>query len=143
LAAATAGAARSDLFPLETAMPVGRTARPPKLAATALGAVAISASLSLGPAALAQPARSIPADAPRAELVLAAPSAAVPMSATLDGKTVGIAPGLRLFGPDNQLLATVAVAQRKLPVRYKLDLYGQLLTAWILSEQEQKTMPAR
>jgi hypothetical protein len=143
LAAATAGAARSDLFPLETAMPVGRTARPLKLAATLLGAAAMSAGLALGTTALAQPARSIPADAPRAELVLAVPSAAAPLSATLDGKTVGIAPGLRLFGPENQLLPTVAVAQRKLPVRYKLDLYGQLLTAWVLSEQEQKAMPAR
>lgn len=129
-------------------MPAGRAARLPKLAATALSAAAMSAAvmcgaLSFGTAALAQPARAIPAEAPRAELVLAMPSAAAPLTATLDGRPVGVAPGVRLFGPDNQLLATVAVAQRKLPVRYKLDLYGQLLTAWVLSEQEQKATPAR
>ena len=62
----------------------------------------------------------------------------LPQSATLDGKTVGVAPGLRLFGTDNQLLPIAAVAGQKLPVRFKLDLYGQLLTAWVLTEQEQK-----
>ncbi|CAG9174602.1 hypothetical protein CURE108131_21440 [Cupriavidus respiraculi] len=124
-------------------MPAGRAARPPKLAATALSAAAISAALLWGATALAQPVRAIPADAPRAELVLATPTAAAPQTAMLDGKPFGVAPGLRLFGPDNQLLSTVAVAQRKLAVRYKLDLYGQLLTAWVLSEQEQKATPAR
>ncbi|MDF3831845.1 hypothetical protein P3W85_02570 [Cupriavidus basilensis] len=121
-------------------MPANRAARPALLARATL----LAASLALGAALLPATAqaqqllRVIPADAAKARLVLAAPSAGTPQSATLDGKAVGVAPGLRLFGTDNQLLAIGAVAGQKLPVRYKLDLYGQLLTAWVLSEQEQK-----
>lgn len=102
------------------------------------------ALLLLGAAsAAAQPVRVIPDDAQAAKLVIATPSAGAPQTATLDGKTVGVAPGLRLFGTDNQLLASAAVAGQKLPVRYKLDLYGQLLTAWVLSESEQKALKAK
>lgn len=108
---------------------------------SALAGAAVLASAAL--TAWAQPVRSIPADAPQARLVLAAPSATDPASAKLDGKTVGVAPGLRVFGTDNQLLNPATVAGEKLPVRYKLDLYGQLLTAWVLSEQEQKAAKAR
>ncbi|WP_420995998.1 hypothetical protein ACKI2N_004155 [Cupriavidus sp. 30B13] len=125
-------------------MPANRAARRAPFASFALsiraGLLAASLAAAALPAgALAQtPLRVIPADAARARLVLAAPSASAPQSATLDGKTVGVAPGLRLFGTDNQLLTVAAVAGQKLPVRFRLDLYGQLLTAWVLSEQEQK-----
>ncbi|AOY91731.1 hypothetical protein BKK79_07910 [Cupriavidus sp. USMAA2-4] len=90
--------------------------------------------------ARAQPARVIPADAAAAKLVLAAPTSTGPQTAALDGRTVGVAPGLRLFGPDNQLLTVTAVAGQTLRVRYKLDLYGQLLTAWVLTEPERKAL---
>jgi hypothetical protein len=103
--------------------------------------LACGAALLLGAAvAPAQPVRVIPDDAVAARLVIAAPTAGAPQTATLDGKRVGVAPGLRLFGPDNQLLASATVAGQKLPVRYKLDLYGQLLTAWVLGEAEQKAL---
>ncbi|NUO87603.1 MAG: hypothetical protein HOQ37_16040, partial [Cupriavidus sp.] len=102
--------------------------------------LACGAALLFGAAvAAAQPVRAIPGDAAAARLVIDAPSGA-PQTATLDGKRVGVAPGLRLFGTDNQLLASAAVAGQKLPVRYKLDLYGQLLTAWVLSEAEQQAL---
>lgn len=133
-------------------MPAGRDMRreAPEVASSLRGrlpwlagvtvAVTVTALLLGAAAASAQPVRVIPEDAPAARLVLAAPSASAPQTATLDGKTVGVAPGVRLFGTDNQLLATAAVAGQKLPVRYKLDLYGQLLTAWVLSEPEQKAL---
>ncbi|MDQ0143689.1 hypothetical protein [Cupriavidus necator] len=125
-------------------MPAGRDTRreaPESSQPSRLARLACGAALILGAAsAMAQPVRAIPADAPAAKLVLATPSAGAPQAATLDGKTVGVAPGLRLFGTDNQLLASAAVAGRKLPVRYKLDLYGQLLTAWVLSEAEQQAL---
>lgn len=105
-----------------------------------LAGVTVTALLLGAAAASAQPVRVIPQDAQAARLVIAAPSATAPQTATLDGKTVGVAPGVRLFGTDNQLLAAAAVAGQKLPVRYKLDLYGQLLTAWVLSEPEQKAL---
>ncbi|MEM5430104.1 hypothetical protein [Cupriavidus oxalaticus] len=111
--------------------------RLPRLAGVTL---TVTALLFGTAAASAQPVRVIPEDAQAAKLVIAAPTASTPPTATLDGKTVGVAPGLRLFGTDNQLLASAAVAGQKLPVRYKLDLYGQLLTAWVLSEPEQKAL---
>ncbi|WP_444633536.1 hypothetical protein [Cupriavidus oxalaticus] len=130
-------------------MPAGRAGRNTrrqaqesvKLSRSLWPSLACAAALLLGSAAAsAQPVRVIPQDAQAARLVIAAPSASAPQTATLDGKTVGVAPGVRLFGTDNQLLATAAVAGQKLPVRYKLDLYGQLLTAWVLSEPEQKAL---
>ncbi|WP_020206597.1 hypothetical protein [Cupriavidus sp. WS] len=129
-------------------MPANRAARrAPTIRACLLAATlaTLAAGAALLPAgALAQvPLRVIPADAARAQLVLATPSASAPLSATLDGKAVGVAPGLRLFGTDNQLLPVAAVAGQKLPVRFRLDLYGQLLTAWVLSEQEQKEKAAQ
>ncbi|KDP85926.1 hypothetical protein ACU4GI_16110 [Cupriavidus basilensis] len=122
-------------------MSANRAARPALfLRATLLAASLATCAALLPVTAHGQaPLRVIPADAAKARLVLAAPSPGAPQSATLDGKTVGVAPGLRLFGTDNQLLPIAAVAGQKLPVRFKLDLYGQLLTAWVLSEQEQKT----
>lgn len=88
------------------------------------------------------PVRVIPADAPMAKLKLARPSAAEPMQAELDGKAVGVAPGLRIFSTDTMLMNPVTVAGKKLPVRYKLDLYGQLLTAWVLTDAEVKAWKA-
>ncbi|TPQ35556.1 MULTISPECIES: hypothetical protein [Cupriavidus] len=106
--------------------------------------LSLGAALWLGATgAMAQPIRVIPVDAPQAKLVVAAPTAGSPQTVTLDGKTIGVAPGLRVFGTDNQLQNLAAIAGQKLAVRYKLDLYGQLLTAWVLSEQEQKALKAK
>lgn len=82
--------------------------------------------------------RVIPQDALQARLVMAAPAANGPQTARLDSNTVGLAPGVRVFSPDMQLLNPQAIAGKKLEVRYRLDLYGQLLTAWIMTEAEYK-----
>ncbi|MCA3234528.1 MAG: hypothetical protein INH06_19810, partial [Cupriavidus sp.] len=78
------------------------------------------------------PVRVIPDDAQMARLELARPSASEPLQAKLDGKVHGVAPGLRIFSTDTMLMNPNVVAGKKLNVRYKLDLYGQLLTAWVL-----------
>jgi len=88
------------------------------------------------------PVRVIPADAPMARLELAQPTAAEPMRARLDGKTVGVAPGLRIFSTDTLLMNPATVAGKKVQVRYTLDLYGQLLTAWVLTDAEVKAWKA-
>lgn len=88
------------------------------------------------------PVRVIPADAPLARMELARPSATDPLQAKIDGKVVGVAPGLRIFSTDTLLLSPAAIANRKLDVRYKLDLYGQLLTAWVLTDAEVKAWKA-
>jgi len=110
----------------------------------------VAAALALpGAAALAQdvpvagtPVRVIPADAPMARMVMAMPTASTPLTAKLDSKTVPTAPGLRVFSTETQLLNPVAIAGKKLPVRYKLDLYGQLQTAWVLTDAEVKEWKA-
>lgn len=88
------------------------------------------------------PVRVIPVDAPMARMELARPSAAEPLQVKLDGKTHTVAPGLRIFSTDTMLMNPNAVAGRKLNVRYKLDLYGQLLTAWVLTDAEVKAWKA-
>jgi hypothetical protein len=88
------------------------------------------------------PVRVIPADAPMARLELARPTATDPLQARLDGKAHGVAPGLRIFSTDTLLMNPNTVAGKKLDVRYKLDLYGQLLTAWVLTDAEVKAWKA-
>lgn len=125
-------------------MPAGRSLRRSASTRFPKPLLALGTALWLGAtSAMAQPIRVIPVDAPPAKLVVAAPSAGAPQTVTLDGKAIGVAPGLRVFGTDNQLQNVAAIAGQKLPVRYKLDLYGQLLTAWVLSEQEQKELKAK
>ncbi|MNS87258.1 hypothetical protein D3C72_1211960 [compost metagenome] len=110
----------------------------------------VAAALALpGAAALAQdvpvagtPVRVIPADAPMARMVMAMPTASTPLTAKLDSKTVATAPGLRVFSTETQLLNPVVIAGKKLPVRYKLDLYGQRQTAWVLTDAEVKEWKA-
>ena len=88
------------------------------------------------------PVRVIPDDAQMARLELARPSASEPLQAKLDGKVHGVAPGLRIFSTDTMLMNPNVVAGKKLNVRYKLDLYGQLLTAWVLTDAEAKAWKA-
>ena len=88
------------------------------------------------------PVRVIPADAAMARMELARPSATDPLQAKLDGKVVGVAPGLRIVSTETLLVNPAAIANKKLPVRYKLDLYGQLLTAWVMTDAEVKAWKA-
>jgi len=88
------------------------------------------------------PVRVIPTDAPMARLELAQPMAGEPRRARLDGKTVGVAPGLRIFSTETLLMNPVTVAGKKIQVRYTVDLYGQLLTAWVLTDAEVKAWKA-
>lgn len=88
------------------------------------------------------PVRVIPADAPMARMEVARPAATDPLQAKLDGKIVGVAPGLRIFSTETLLLSPASLAGQKLNVRYKLDLYGQLLTAWVLTDAEAKAWKA-
>ena len=94
------------------------------------------------PAMAGTPVRVIPADAQMARLELARPSATDPLQAKLDGKVHGVAPGLRIFSAETVLMNPNTVAGKKLNVRYKLDLYGQLLTAWVLTDAEVKAWKA-
>lgn len=84
------------------------------------------------------PLRVIPDDALQGRLVMSAFNPAGPQTAKVAGKTIGMAPAARVFSPNMQLLDVNAIAGQKLEVRYRLDLYGQLLTAWVMTDAEYK-----
>jgi hypothetical protein len=57
--------------------------------------------------------------------------------ATLNGKTVRIAPGMRLFSPQNTLVMAHTVLGQTFKVNYVLEnSTGMLHAAWILTEGE-------
>ena len=57
--------------------------------------------------------------------------------ARLDDKDVLLAPGVRIRNESN-LLAVPSTIVGTVPVRYRLDLLGQVLDAWILTPEELK-----
>ena len=105
---------------------------------TSLPAMALAAMLALPLAAQAQQAptpagqRNFPEAALRGDLkVLNA------AEAELNGKPVRLAPGLRIFNPQNALVFAHSLINQPLRVNYLIEAStGMLLTAWILSEEE-------
>ncbi|WP_298207658.1 hypothetical protein [Acidovorax sp.] len=57
--------------------------------------------------------------------------------ATLNGKTIRVAPGMRLFSPQNTLIMAHSVLGQTFKVNYVLEnSTGMLHAAWILTERE-------
>ena len=57
--------------------------------------------------------------------------------AQLDGKAIRMAPGMRLFSPQNALVQAPTVINQSFTVNYVREAStGMLLTAWILSKGE-------
>ena len=57
--------------------------------------------------------------------------------ARLDGKPIRMAPGMRLFSPQNTLVQAHTVLEKPFTVNYVLEnSTGMLLTAWILGKEE-------
>ncbi len=81
----------------------------------------------------ASPQRNFPATALYGELEIKGPT-----SARINGDAVTLAPGMRLFGQQGQMITPyTALAGRKLRVRYQMEAgTGLLQTAWILREAE-------
>ena len=108
----------------------------------ALALLALGAGLSVMPApTLAQDAaqqaapaslRNFPESALRGKLVVTGM-----YDAKLDGKPIRMAPGVRLFSPQNSLVQAHNVLDKTFTVNYVLEnSTGMLLTAWILSKDE-------
>ncbi len=55
--------------------------------------------------------------------------------AKLDGKDVLLAPGVRIRNTSN-MVAVPATVSGTVPVRYRLDPQGQVIEAWILTDEE-------
>lgn len=118
--------------------PTTRSAGPIGLAARAwlAGLVLAWWGAALPAAEQLQPApgvtRPFPASALRG--ILSFSSAA---QATVNGQSVRVAPGMRLFNPQNQLVMVHSVLGQSLRVNYLLEAgTGMLHSAWILTEKE-------
>ena len=107
-----------------------------------LAALSLWAGMGAAPApALAQDAaqqaapaslRNFPEAALRGKLVVTGM-----YDARLDGKPIRMAPGMRLFSPQNTLVQAHTVLEKPFTVNYVLEnSTGMLLTAWILGKDE-------
>jgi hypothetical protein len=56
--------------------------------------------------------------------------------AKLDGKDVYLAPGTRVFSTTNLIVLPMSIQNSPQPVVYRQDVMGQLLEAWILTDDE-------
>jgi hypothetical protein len=62
---------------------------------------------------------------------------------TLNSKAIRMAPGMRLFSPQNSLVMAHSVIGQKFKVNYVIEAStGMLLSAWILTESE-ATVPRK
>ncbi|MCO5397299.1 hypothetical protein [Ralstonia soli] len=121
------------------------------LALAFAASVAASAPLL---SAHAQVLRNIPATAPAAQLTVNSAN-----SGTLSTGSTGLvrilllgfgstsadirfAPGVRILSLDGRLLLPGSVIGQSFKVRYQLDLYQQLLTAWVVSDDDYKAAVA-
>ncbi|CAJ0737991.1 hypothetical protein [Ralstonia mannitolilytica] len=121
------------------------------LALAFAGAAAV-ATVSLS--AHAQVLRNIPATAPAAQLTVNSAN-----TGTLSTGSTGLvrilllgfgsssadirfAPGVRILSLDGRLLPPGSVVGQTFKVRYQLDLYQQLLTAWVVSDEDYKAAVA-
>ncbi len=106
---------------------------PARLRSRCLSLVIAVLSGMAAASATAQLARTIPADAKRSKLTVLDNT-----TASVGNQTLRFAPGLRILSTENRLVRPQQLADQTLPVRYKLDLYGQLLTVWVLTDEERR-----
>ncbi len=100
---------------------------------------ALSALLSFSaPSAFAQMhgeiggVRTFPEQAKRGNLAIFST-----VNAQIDGKPVRMAPGMRLFSPQNSLVMLHSVIGKQFTVNYRMEgSSGMLHTAWILNKAE-------
>ncbi|MDY0107330.1 MAG: hypothetical protein RBS27_11705 [Giesbergeria sp.] len=111
----------------------------PRRATLLLAALCAAAALTGAPAAAQNTVpgsmggmRNFPDAALRGTLVITAAS-----EAELNGRTVRMAPGMRLFSPQNTLVMMHTVLGKPFTVNYLIEnSTGMLLTAWILTNAE-------
>lgn len=104
-----------------------------------LAALCAAALLAGAPAAAQNTAQgSMGATRPFPEAALRGTLVILPSgSAEIDGRPVRLAPGLRLFSPQNTLVLAHNAVGKQLTVNYVIESStGMLLTAWILTSAE-------
>jgi hypothetical protein len=75
--------------------------------------------------------RSFPPNALRGDLQVLAPP-----EATMDGRAVRLAPGVRIRGENNLLVLSGTVVNQRLTVNYTLDGFGLVKDVWVLRPEE-------
>ena len=105
---------------------------------TPLSALALAAALALPLAAGAQQAPTPAGQRPFLPAALRGSLKIVNTAeAELNGKAIRLAPGLRIFNPQNALVFAHSLAGQSVKVNYVTEAStGMLLTAWILTEAE-------
>ncbi len=133
--------------------------KPPTAATSSLAAATLCTLLTLGataPAHANSPVVEPAVNSQRSGAEMSVPRNFPPQSArgdlkvasqvegTVDGKTYRLAPGLRIFNQQNQLVFAHAVVGQKLDVRYLIEpSTGMLITAWVLTQNEIAKEPKR
>ncbi|WP_226858270.1 hypothetical protein [Diaphorobacter aerolatus] len=83
--------------------------------------------------------RNFPPSSQRGDLVVKSS-----VEAVVEGKDYRLAPGLRIFNQQNQLVFAHSVVGQKLDVRYVVEpSTGMLLNVWILTKNELAKEPKR
>ena len=86
--------------------------------------------------AAAQNLRNFTAQALRGELEMTQPP-----NVKLNGDSARLAPGARIRGTNNMLLMSATLTGQELVVNYTLDLQGQILDVWVLTDAERARKP--
>lgn len=101
-------------------------------AAMTLAPAAHAQSVSALPALAPQPVRNFPKNALRGEMVVTAQ----PPLIQLDGHPDRLAPGARIYGPNNRIVLSGALVGVTLTVNYTRDTMGLVHDVWILTDAE-------
>lgn len=65
----------------------------------------------------------------------------IPPEVTINGKAERLAPGARIFNPQNMMLMSGSISGQKLLINYTKDTYGLVKDVWVLSAEEAKLKP--
>jgi hypothetical protein len=98
---------------------------------TSVFAAALPLSAQAASSTQTYPARLLPPQSLRGELVVTAPPQAL-----LNGQSVQLAPGARIRGQNNMMVMSGQAIGQKLVVNYTADTYGLVMDVWILRPEE-------
>ena len=117
--------------------PPSTSVRSPRNGRALAGALGTALLLAMAPATAQVPAgvgmvRNFPEAALRGNLTINGTS-----DATLNGRAIRMAPGMRLLSPQNTLVMAHTVVGQSFQVNYTIEpSTGMLLSAWILTKAE-------
>ena len=98
--------------------------------------VAAAALATALPAAAQSVQRNFPQNALRGEITFGTPPGIL-----LNGQSARLAPGARIRGLNNMIVMSGALVGNTLTVNYTLELGGQVLDVWLLTDDERSKSP--